>query len=155
MSEQLGEELWPVVSAFIERGGDEWSAAALFSKLQAMGGYEVRSWCFIGDRIRLGQERYGELDLWEDERDWEMERAEELADSEVYNAYRAIAVAVRGRKAPMRFVRRGDGSPPPVVEPGESKPGRFWRAFFHETHTYPPPPPRRPLPPDFGERGDG
>jgi hypothetical protein len=55
-----------------------------------------------GDRARrllVGQRAYGRLRLEEDSRDWQRERAEEIADALVYGASAEVA-ATLGRGTP-------------------------------------------------------
>lgn len=63
--------------------------------IHLLGADERRVVGRIVDRLLLGQERYGELNLAVDKRNWRQEGAEELLDFLVYTAAREVAEADR------------------------------------------------------------
>ena len=58
-----------------------------------LSGDELRVAKLLVDRLTLGRERYGELRLSTDRRDWLREAADEALDLAVYGAIRAVVVA--------------------------------------------------------------
>jgi hypothetical protein len=52
---------------------------------------------FLADRHEVGERKYGPLDLLNDDRDFEMERAEEFSDSMVYYAGEFVKMILRKR----------------------------------------------------------
>ena len=59
----------------------------------ALGHDERRVAVAVIERLRMGRERYGELQLAVDTRDWRQEAAEEALDLAVYQAIRCIRAA--------------------------------------------------------------
>lgn len=72
----------------------------LFGKLkesaEQLGPQEIQLLCFLADRLLEGQARYGQLDVTRDHRDFEKERAEELADALVYTAMAELRRVLKG-----------------------------------------------------------
>lgn len=54
---------------------------------------------YLGGRHLVGRERYGELDVLTDPRNFEDERAQECGDLLMYTAFLAVASALRKRAA--------------------------------------------------------
>jgi hypothetical protein len=63
----------------------------LFDVVCSLGRTEQRVLLYIARRMSKGQAVYGELNLISDRRDWNKERAEELADAVIYQAIADVA----------------------------------------------------------------
>ena len=61
----------------------------------SMASDALASLCYVAQRLELGREHYGALNLGTDRRDWARERDEELADACVYSACEALSGRVR------------------------------------------------------------
>lgn len=70
-----------------------WAAAhgELESVTAALGTGELMTLVVLARRLRVGQERYGQIDLKADPRDWRKEQREELLDFAIYSAFEALA----------------------------------------------------------------
>ncbi len=51
-----------------------------------LGTDELRVLVLVAERLRIGQRRYGRLDVATDRRDWHAEAGDEVADASVYAA---------------------------------------------------------------------
>ena len=71
---------------------------ALATIVDLLGPDERRVLAWIARRLLAGQASYGRLDLANDRRDFERERAEELADALVYSAMAEVQRAIRAER---------------------------------------------------------
>lgn len=67
--------------------------------LAGLGADERRVMVVLAGRLRRGAKAYGPLDLATDQRDWEKERGEEVADLLVYSAFDELKRLAREGKA--------------------------------------------------------
>lgn len=67
--------------------------------LAGLGADERRVLVVLAGRLRRGAKAYGALDLATDQRDWEKERGEEVADLLVYSAFAELTRLAREGKA--------------------------------------------------------
>ena len=69
------------------------------SLLAGLGPDERRVIVVLANRLRGGARAYGALDLANDQRDWEKERGEEVADLLVYSAFAELKRLARDGRA--------------------------------------------------------
>jgi hypothetical protein len=72
--------------------------AELDAAVDALGPDELRVLLFLAARMVAGRERYGELRLAIDRRDFERERSEEIADLLTYSAMAELRRFVAGAR---------------------------------------------------------
>lgn len=70
-------------------------AALLDEALGDLAGDELDVVGVIIERLKLGRERYGQLDIASDPRDWCEEAREEAADTPIYLAIETLKAAMR------------------------------------------------------------
>lgn len=70
--------------------------AALLAAVERLGHDELVVLAEIADRLRLGADQYGKLNIGADGRDWDAEASDELRDFLVYRAIDRLRKA-RGR----------------------------------------------------------
>lgn len=76
---------------------DEPDLFALVDIMARMNGEERAVFRFLGDRHLVGRERYGELGLLDDTRDFAAERAQECGDLLMYSAFIAVLETLKRR----------------------------------------------------------
>lgn len=92
-------------------------ARDLARRLQLASHDEARVIDRVLQRLELGRERYGELDLAKDARDWRRERFEELLDEIVYRACEELQAEDLARRGLREAARAEMLDPDPWPEP--------------------------------------
>jgi hypothetical protein len=128
---------------------------ALSRATAKLGEDELRVLTYIAERLVVGAQAYGDLDIATDRRDWKRERGEEAADLLVYSAIDSLKRDLEERAALERFlaILRPTRRPAPdygpdhtihcrvcdgPILPGEPELHRVWRVdSARETHAHP------------------